>query len=54
MLRTGDGSHKDYEMLLKNKELLDNTEQFHDQNHFWGFGDKDMTAEDYKRVEFVR
>lgn len=54
VLRTGDGLHRDYEKLLKSKESLNHNEEFHDQNHFWGFGDKDMTAEDMKRVEFVR
>lgn len=52
-MRTGDGEHRDHDKLMKNKESLNYTDN-HDNNCFWGFGDKDMTAEDMKKVEFVR
>lgn len=55
ILRTGDGSH---EYAKKNKDKIEANnnsadEADHDDEHFWGFGDKEMTARDMKNVRII-
>lgn len=52
--RTGDGSHRSLKEIVKNKKSLNQYEEIHDSNHFWGFGDKEMTAEDMKKITIIR
>lgn len=52
--RTGDGSHPSSKSLKKNKESLNQWEDNHDSNNFWGFGDKEMTEEDMKKITIIR
>jgi stearoyl-CoA desaturase (delta-9 desaturase) len=50
--RTGDGSHK-FSRNSNSNEISDSfTDKNHDSNedNLWGWGDKDMNAEDYKHV----
>lgn len=50
--RTGDGSHRSQKKKQINKESL-NRHQDVDDNHdrnFWGFGDKEMSADDMKKI----
>lgn len=54
VLRTGDGSHRNVKKSGKNKEALNQTEDVRDLNHFWGFGDKEMTSEDMKKIKIIR
>jgi stearoyl-CoA desaturase (delta-9 desaturase) len=56
VLRTGDGTHKyskmqDAENPINNNNNNNNSSHLErDTEHFWGFGDKDMTPEDIKNV----
>jgi hypothetical protein len=50
VLRTGDGSHSHSK---KGDEMTDNDDS-RDTTHFWGFGDKEMTAEDMKKIAIIR
>lgn len=54
VLRTGDGSHRNAKKTKKSKEDLNQTEDSRDLTHFWGFGDKEMTAEDMKKIKIIR
>lgn len=54
VLRTGDGSHRISKKSMKNKESLNQHDDTRDLNHFWGFGDKEMTAEDMKNITIIR
>lgn len=54
VLRTGDGSHRISRKKSKSKEMLNQNEDCRDLNHFWGFGDKEMTAEDMKKITIIR
>jgi stearoyl-CoA desaturase (delta-9 desaturase) len=52
--RTGDGTHK----FCRNSDSTNNADSITDSNydskdHFWGWGDKDMKAEDYKFVSVL-
>lgn len=41
--------------ITKNqKESLAQKEEIHNSNHFWGFGDKEMTKEDMKKITIIR
>lgn len=49
--RTGDGSHKySHE---KHNETDDNNNDTRDVEHFWGFGDNEMTKQDMKNVKIL-
>lgn len=55
ILRTGDGSHPH---SLNQKQSDDNNnddeaESERDVEHFWGFGDKEMTKQDMENVEIL-
>lgn len=52
--RTGDGSHRHSKSIQKTKETLNQNEETHDSNNFWGFGDKEMTEEDLKKITIIR
>lgn len=54
VLRTGDGSHRDVKKLLKAKESLIKDTEMPDNNTYWGFGDKEMTEEDMKKVTIIQ
>lgn len=45
--RTGDGSH---EIAVNNQVTSNDVAASRDLNHFWGFGDKEMTGEDMKNI----
>lgn len=50
ILRTGDGSHK----ISKEIDINNNkNEDSRDIEHFWGFGDKEMNADDMKNVKIL-
>lgn len=51
--RTGDGSHRDLKKIMISKEALNNVEEIRDEIHFWGFGDKDMTNADMRKVKII-
>jgi stearoyl-CoA desaturase (Delta-9 desaturase) len=53
VLRTGDGSHK--YTKLQDAELIDNNNRTEDRDteHFWGWGDNEMTEDDMKNVEIL-
>lgn len=53
-MRTGDGSHRNAKKNAKNKESLNQIEESHEHNNFWGFGDKEMTEEDMKKITIIR
>lgn len=56
VLRTGDGTHK-FSKLDKDVEGDNNNHPAaieRDTEHFWGWGDKEMTEEDMKNVEILR
>jgi stearoyl-CoA desaturase (Delta-9 desaturase) len=55
VLRTGDGSHKYSKIAADDAEsrLDNNNANERDIEHFWGWGDKEMTAEDLKNVEIL-
>jgi stearoyl-CoA desaturase (delta-9 desaturase) len=55
VLRTGDGSHPysiELERLNNNNNGIGN-DKLRDTEHFWGFGDKEMTSEDMKYVKIL-
>lgn len=52
--RTGDGSHRSEKKKSKKKNALNQKDEYRDTNHFWGFGDKEMTPEDLKKVSILR
>lgn len=52
--RTGDGSHRSSKSLKNNKESLNQTEDSHNSINFWGFGDKEMTEKDMKKITIIR
>ena len=52
-MRTGDGSHSYSRNRSKNDDSGEN-EEVRDENHFWGFGDKEMTNEDMKKITIIR
>jgi len=54
VLRTGDGSHRNEKVLAKTKESMNQDSDAADDISFWGFGDKEMTAEDMKKVTIIR
>lgn len=54
VLRTGDGSHRNSKKSKKSKEDLNQIDDSHDSTHFWGFGDKEMTVEDMKKIKIIR
>lgn len=55
LLRTGDGSHKYAQISTKDVEsrLDNNNFDARDTEHFWGWGDNEMTEEDLKNVEIL-
>jgi stearoyl-CoA desaturase (Delta-9 desaturase) len=55
VLRTGDGTHK-YSKGSHKQEDNNNEDQdgdSRDVEHFWGFGDKEMTKQDMKNVKIL-
>lgn len=55
VLRTGDGSHKYAKLEAKDVEgrIDNNNIDERDTEHFWGWGDKEMTDADLKNVEIL-
>lgn len=56
VLRTGDGSHPYSQELIQdnnNNNEDDLGDDKRDVEHFWGFGDKEMTKEDMENVEIL-
>jgi hypothetical protein len=51
VLRTGDGSHSHSK---KSGNEITEGDDARDTTHFWGFGDKEMTAEDMKKIAIIR
>lgn len=51
VLRTGDGSHNHSK---KSGDEITENDDYRDTTHFWGFGDKEMTAEDMKKIAIIR
>lgn len=51
--RTGDGTHRN-KKKFKNKESLNQIDVDHDSTSFWGYGDKEMTDEDRKKIHIIR
>lgn len=53
ILRTGDGSHS-YSKTWDNANSNNNHDDgSRDTDHFWGFGDKEMTIDDMKNVKIL-
>ncbi|CRL07879.1 CLUMA_CG020908, isoform A [Clunio marinus] len=55
VLRTGDGSHKYAKIAQEDIEATEdnNNTNVRDTEHFWGWGDKEMTEDDLKNVEIL-
>jgi stearoyl-CoA desaturase (Delta-9 desaturase) len=55
ILRTGDGSHVYSDGNKKRNDDNNNNENesVRDVEHFWGFGDKEMTLQDMKNVKIL-
>jgi stearoyl-CoA desaturase (delta-9 desaturase) len=53
--RTGDGTHKSCRKSNSTENADSSTDKNHDSNEgcLWGWGDKDMQAEDYKYVSVL-
>lgn len=51
--RTGDGSHRDMKKISISHRSSNLEQDHRDQNHFWGFGDVDMTTEDMKNIKVI-
>lgn len=49
--RTGDGSHK--YSKENHHETDDNNNEMRDVEHFWGFGDCQMTKQDMKNIKIL-
>lgn len=54
VIRTGDGSHRNEKMISKTKESMNQDSDTQDNNSFWGYGDKEMTEEDMKKITIIR
>lgn len=57
ILRTGDGSHEMSKMSKKaqlDQENNNNATEERDVEHFWGYGDKDMTKEDMSNIQILK
>lgn len=53
VLRSGDGTHK-FSKESDTENIPDNNNDVaRDTEHFWGYGDKEMTEEDYKNIEIL-
>lgn len=52
VLRTGDGSHP-YARQLCDANNNSPSDKLRDTEHFWGFGDKEMTVEDMKYIKVL-
>lgn len=52
--RTGDGSHRSQKKKQRTKQSLNEHDDGHDHNSFWGYGDKEMTADDMKKITILR
>jgi stearoyl-CoA desaturase (Delta-9 desaturase) len=55
ILRTGDGSHPYSQSQKQSDDDNNNNEDQveRDVEHFWGFGDKEMTKQDMENVEIL-
>lgn len=58
ILRTGDGSHE-YSKNNQGKSFSSNNndgeeDESRDVEHFWGFGDQEMTSADMKNIEILK
>lgn len=51
VMRTGDGSHRSVTQI---KDSMSHDENVSENNSFWGYGDKEMTAEDMKKITIIR
>lgn len=57
ILRTGDGSHEISKMAKKvqlDQENNNIVTEERDVEHFWGYGDKDMTKEDMRNIHILK
>lgn len=55
ILRTGDGSHSYSKEKCDVNDVNNNdNEGIRDVDHFWGYGDKEMTLEDMKNVKILK
>jgi stearoyl-CoA desaturase (delta-9 desaturase) len=53
VLRTGDGTHPYSIKAMEENNNNGNVDKIRDTEHFWGFGDQEMTSEDMKLVKIL-
>lgn len=56
ILRTGDGSHEISRTAkhIQHDMTNNNSSEDRDVDHFWGYGDKDMTKEDMRNIQILK